>query len=169
MSVPGIFKIGIGPPSSHTVEPMKAAVKFAKGLRDAGSLERVDHVKAELYGSLGATGKGHGSDVAVALGLEGDEPDKVATDSVGDRRATIRQLKSLWLLGERHIAFDEKIDVIMSRRETLPFHPNGMRFTAYDSAGQQLDARVYNSVGGGSVRDESATTADGVPNTRPTA
>ncbi len=157
VSVLDIFKIGIGPSSSHTVGPMKAAVKFARGLRDAGVMSRVARVKAELYGSLGATGKGHGSDVAVLLGLEGEEPDQVDTDSVADRMTTIRESKRLRVLGVHAVSFDEKSDVIMYRRETLPFHPNGMRFTAFDAAGDLLDARVYYSVGGGFVLDESAT------------
>ncbi len=157
VSVLDIFKIGIGPSSSHTVGPMKAAVKFVRGLRDGGSLGRVDRIKAELYGSLGATGKGHGSDVAVLLGLEGEEPDRVDTESVFDRIVGIRTDKRLRLLGEHAILFDEKSDLVMYRRESLPFHPNGMIFTAFDAQGQLLDSRTYYSVGGGFVVDESAT------------
>ena len=156
VSVLDIFKIGIGPSSSHTVGPMKAAAKFARGLHDRGSFSRVDRILAELYGSLGATGKGHGSDVAVLLGLEGEEPDRIDTESVFDRIVGIRNEKKLQLLGERAISFDEKSDLVMYRRESLPFHPNGMRFTAFDVQGLVLDSRIYYSVGGGFVVDESA-------------
>ena len=157
VSVLDIFKIGIGPSSSHTVGPMRAARTFALGLRERGLLERVARIKSELYGSLGATGKGHGSDKAVMLGLEGEAPDEVDTESVPARLAATRKDKRLNLLGAQAIAFDEKADLVMYRRESLPFHPNGMRFSAFDAAGETLYARVYYSVGGGFVLDESAT------------
>ena len=152
-----IFKIGIGPSSSHTVGPMRAARMFALELETRGVLDRVHRVKAELYGSLGATGKGHGSDKALLLGLEGETPDEVDIDSVPARLAAIRKHKRLAILGRRELAFDEKVDLVMHRRESLPFHPNGMRFTAFDAAGAAVAARVFYSVGGGFVVDESAT------------
>ena len=160
LSVFDLFKIGIGPSSSHTVGPMRAALQFTTGLRQAGLLERVHSVKADLYGSLGATGKGHGSDKAVLLGLEGDAPDTVDTESVDARLKAIRETHRLKLLGAHEIEFREKQHLIMHRRESLPFHPNGMRFTAYDAAGEVLSAKVYYSVGGGFVVDESAAGAD---------
>ena len=160
LSVFDLFKIGIGPSSSHTVGPMRAALQFTTGLRQAGLLERVHSVKADLYGSLGATGKGHGSDKAVLLGLEGDAPDTVDTESVDARLKAIRETHRLKLLGAHEIEFREKEHLIMHRRESLPFHPNGMRFAAYDAAGEVLSARVYYSVGGGFVVDESAAGAD---------
>ncbi len=160
LSVFDLFKIGIGPSSSHTVGPMRAALQFTTGLRQAGLLERVHSVKADLYGSLGATGKGHGSDKAVLLGLEGDAPDTVDTESVDARLKAIRETQRLKLLGAHEIEFREKQHLIMHRRESLPFHPNGMRFTAYDAAGEVLSAKVYYSVGGGFVVDESAAGAD---------
>ena len=160
LSVFDLFKIGIGPSSSHTVGPMRAALQFTTGLRQAGLLERVHSVKADLYGSLGATGKGHGSDKAVLLGLEGDAPDTVDTESVDARLKAIRETHRLKLLGAHEIEFREKEHLIMHRRESLPFHPNGMRFTAYDAAGEVLSAKVYYSVGGGFVVDESAAGAD---------
>ncbi|MDF2462162.1 MAG: L-serine ammonia-lyase [Ramlibacter sp.] len=156
VSVLDLFKIGIGPSSSHTVGPMRAARTFADNLRERGLLEQVARVCAELYGSLGATGKGHGSDVAILLGLEGETPDEVNTESVPLRVAAIRENRRIRILGKREISFDEKADVLMYRRESLPLHPNGMRFTAYDAAGNVLHARVYYSVGGGFVLDESA-------------
>ncbi len=157
VSVLDIFKIGIGPSSSHTVGPMRAARTFALGLRERELLAQVKRIKAELYGSLGATGKGHGSDKAVMLGLEGEAPDEVDTESVPARLAAIRRDKRLTVLGVHEIAFDEKADLVMYRRESLPFHPNGMRFSAFDAEGATLYARVYYSVGGGFVLDESAT------------
>ena len=157
VSVLDIFKIGIGPSSSHTVGPMKAARIFAGKLQADGLLERVQRVRAELYGSLGATGKGHGSDTAVLLGIEGEEPDQVDTESVPSRLAAIRERNRVRVLGVHEIPFDEKADLLMYRRESLPFHPNGMRFTAFDAVGDTLAARTYYSVGGGFVLDESAT------------
>ena len=160
LSVFDLFKIGIGPSSSHTVGPMRAALQFTTGLRQAGLLERVHAVKSELYGSLGATSKGHGSDKAVLLGLEGDAPDTVDTESVDARLKAMRENRRIKLLGSHEIEFREKEHLIMYRRESLPFHPNGMRFTAYDAAGAVLSAKVYYSVGGGFVVNEEAAGAD---------
>ncbi|MBV8046831.1 MAG: L-serine ammonia-lyase [Paludibacterium sp.] len=160
ISVFDLFKVGIGPSSSHTVGPMRAACRFANCLRNRDLLKDVVAVKSELFGSLGATGRGHGSDVAVLLGLEGEEPDTVDTDSVQPRVAAIREHKQLTLLGEHPVAFDEKAHLILYRRETLPYHPNGMRFTAYDAAGNELFVRIYYSVGGGFVVNEEAAGAN---------
>ena len=160
ISVLDLFKIGIGPSSSHTVGPMRAAQTFALGLRDSGLLTRVASVKAELYGSLGATGKGHGSDKAVLLGLEGEAPDRVDPDTVGENLARIRSEQRLRLAGEHPIAFVEREHLVMHRRAALAFHPNGMRISAFDAAGQELVAKVYYSVGGGFVIDESAAEAN---------
>ncbi|MBK7541172.1 MAG: L-serine ammonia-lyase [Candidatus Competibacteraceae bacterium] len=160
LSVFDLFKIGIGPSSSHTVGPMRAALEFAVGLKEAGLLERVHAVKADLYGSLGATGKGHGSDKAVLLGLEGDAPDTVDTEAVDSRLKAMRDARCLKLLGAHEIEFREKEHLIMHRRESLPFHPNGMRFTAFDAGGGVLSNKVYYSVGGGFVVNEAAAGAD---------
>jgi L-serine dehydratase len=160
ISVFDLFKIGIGPSSSHTVGPMRAALRFAHGLRDDGLLERVATVKAELYGSLGATGKGHGSDKAVLLGLEGSAPDSVDIEQIETRLSAIRSAQQVNLLGRHPIAFREREHLLMYRRESLPYHPNGMRFTAYDAQGETLRARIYYSVGGGFVVDEAAVGAD---------
>jgi L-serine dehydratase len=160
ISVFDLFKIGIGPSSSHTVGPMRAAARFAQVLKQQDLLARTAAVRSELFGSLGATGKGHGSDVAVLLGLEGEEPDRVDTDSVQPRVAAIRESGRLKLLGTHAIAFREKEHLVLYRRETLPYHPNGMRFTAYDAAGAVLAAKVYYSVGGGFVVNEEAAGAD---------
>jgi L-serine dehydratase len=158
VSVFDLFKIGIGPSSSHTVGPMRAARMFAQRLRNEGMLEQTARVRSQLYGSLGATGKGHGSDKAVLLGLIGEEPDRVDVDSIETRLETIRREQRLVLLGQHPVAFDEKEDILFYRRESLPLHANGMRFTAFDTAGAALAERVYYSVGGGFViSDELAS------------
>lgn len=159
LSVFDLFKIGIGPSSSHTVGPMRAAVRFADGLRRDGLLTDVAEVRVELYGSLGATGKGHGSDKAVLMGLEGEQPDTVDTTTIDARLATIRANGCLRLLGEHEIAFIEKQHLAMIRKP-LPYHPNGMIFRAFDAAGLQVRSREYYSVGGGFVVDDNAAGAD---------
>ncbi|HEX7688186.1 MAG TPA: L-serine ammonia-lyase [Burkholderiaceae bacterium] len=160
VSVFDLFKIGIGPSSSHTVGPMRAARLFVARLAHEGALERTARVKADLYGSLGATGKGHGSDKAVLLGLAGHEPDTVDIEQVPALLDAIRERHRVALNGSREIAFDESADLVMHRRETLPFHANGMRFTAYDDTGAELENRVYYSVGGGFVVSDEVA-ADG--------
>ncbi|MDO9624716.1 MAG: L-serine ammonia-lyase [Pseudomonas sp.] len=159
LSVFDLFKIGIGPSSSHTVGPMLAAARFAEGLRRDDLLTSTESVRVELYGSLGATGKGHGSDKAVLLGLEGDLPDSVDIDSIAARLAALRETGQLQLLGKKSIRFVEKEHLAMIRKP-LEFHPNGMIFRALDAAGLQLRAREYYSVGGGFVVDEDAAGAD---------
>ncbi|HEK1010494.1 TPA: L-serine ammonia-lyase [Pseudomonas putida] len=159
LSVFDLFKIGIGPSSSHTVGPMRAAARFAEGLRRDGLLASTVSVKAELYGSLGATGKGHGSDKAVLLGLEGEHPDTVDTESIPARLQAIRSSSRLRLLGEHEIAFVEKQHLAMIRKP-LAYHPNGMIFRAFDAAGLQIRSREYYSVGGGFVVDQDAAGQD---------
>jgi len=160
VSVFDLFKIGIGPSSSHTVGPMRAARMFVARLAHEGALARTARVKAEMYGSLGATGKGHGSDKAVLLGLAGHEPDTVDIEQVPALLEAIRTQHRVTLNGSREIAFDESADLVMHRRETLPFHANGMRFTAWDDQGNELENRVYYSVGGGFVVSDEVA-ADG--------
>jgi L-serine dehydratase len=151
ISVFDLFKIGIGPSSSHTVGPMRAALRFAQFLRESGRVGDVVTVRAELFGSLGATGKGHGSDKAVLLGLEGEAPDLIDPASVPRRVEAIRSERALRLLGAHRIAFDESADLVFHRRKSLPFHPNGMTFTALDAAGAPIAEKTYYSVGGGFV------------------
>ena len=155
-----IFKIGIGPSSSHTVGPMRAARTFVSGLAADGLLDRVVRVRVELFGSLGATGQGHGSDKAVLLGLEGEDPQAVDTDRVQERVARIRAERRLRLAGKHQVDCDPDRDLVLHRRRVLPYHPNGMQFWAYGQAGAQLRSRVYYSVGGGFVVDETAVGAD---------
>ncbi len=156
ISVFDLFSIGIGPSSSHTVGPMRAALTFVDGLGD--DLASVSRVQAELFGSLGATGFGHGSDKAVLLGLSGERPEEIDTDTVPVRVAEIRESGRLLLAGTHEIAFDEDSDLTMHRRKSLPAHPNGMVFRAFDASGSLLRERTYYSVGGGFVRDESYET-----------
>ncbi|MCZ0952421.1 MAG: L-serine ammonia-lyase [Rhodospirillaceae bacterium] len=181
-----LFKIGIGPSSSHTVGPMRAAAMFVRTLKDAGALRDVVRVRADMYGSLGATGRGHGTPKAVMLGLEGERPEYVDVAAIPRRIEAIRRDGSLRLNGDRPIEFHESTDLLLHRRENLPLHANGMRFTAYgdleganygtadetaegsgtgrngdpkgtadlDGTGELL-SRIYYSVGGGFVLDES--------------
>jgi L-serine dehydratase len=158
ISVFDLFKIGIGPSSSHTVGPMKAARLFALRLQRDGLLPKVAAVRTELFGSLGATGKGHGTDKAVILGLLGEEPDTVDTTTVVARIDAIRAAQQLDLLSVRPIRFVDRQHMLF-RRTTLAYHPNGMTFAALNADGAFLDAATYYSVGGGFVVDESATGA----------
>jgi L-serine dehydratase len=157
ISVFDLFKIGIGPSSSHTVGPMRAARMFAEALHRDNVLGRVHAVRIELFGSLGATGKGHGSDKAIMLGLEGDAPELIDPASIPDRMAAIRSRKALRLLGLHRIDFNEADHLVFHRRRALPFHPNGMCFTASDAQGQSLCSRTYYSVGGGFVVNDAGT------------
>ncbi|AXB44373.1 L-serine ammonia-lyase [Amycolatopsis albispora] len=155
ISVFDLFSIGIGPSSSHTVGPMRAALTFVDGLAADGDLGATTRVKAELFGSLGATGHGHGSDKAVLLGLSGERPESVDTDRVPEMIAAMRERGRISLRGTHEIAFDVDTDLTMHRRKSLPAHPNGMTFQAFGADGAVLRARTYYSVGGGFVRDES--------------
>lgn len=160
LGVLDLFSIGIGPSSSHTVGPMRAAVRFVDELAEAGLLERVDAVRVGLFGSLGATGIGHGSDSAVLAGLSGKEPETLDPDSVGPLLAEIRETGSLHLGGRTDVPFDVQSDLTLHLRESLPGHPNGMRISA-EAAGELIE-REYYSVGGGFVvtADELAAEKD---------
>jgi L-serine dehydratase len=157
-----LYSVGIGPSSSHTVGPMRAAKMFVDGLVGSGRLAAVARVPAELFGSLGATGHGHGSAQAVVLGLEGEEPATVDTDSSDARVAAVRTQRTLLLAGKHPVSFDADADLVLHRRRSLPAHPNGMVFRALDDAGAVLVEHTYYSVGGGFVVDEAATGADRV-------
>ncbi len=151
ISVFDMFSIGIGPSSSHTVGPMRAARRFVDGLSREHLLDGTNRVLCELYGSLGATGKGHGSDKAVLLGLEGEQPDKVDPDIIPAKLESIRSNKKITLNGSHQIKFDEDKDLTLYKKKSLPKHANGMIFYAYDSEGELLASKTYYSVGGGFV------------------
>lgn len=169
LSVFDLFSVGIGPSSSHTVGPMRAAVMFVDSLHEAGLLTRTQRVRAELFGSLGATGHGHGSTTAVVLGLCGERPELVDPRAVAGDVAAVRETQLLRLRGEHEIRFVEDHDLVLHRTKSLPLHPNGMTFTAYgDDADVPLLAATYYSVGGGFVvgegaDGESAVVADTTP------
>ncbi len=160
ISVFDLFKVGIGPSSSHTVGPMNAARQFVVTLNELGTLQDCARITVELFGSLGATGAGHGSPKAIILGLEGESPEHVAIERIAPRVTEVREQGSIRLLGEHEIPFDYRNDLVMHRSETLPFHPNGMRFTALGASGETVESRVYFSVGGGFIVDETAQGAD---------
>ncbi|CDZ95791.1 L-serine ammonia-lyase [Pseudomonas saudiphocaensis] len=159
LSTLDLFKIGLGPSSSHTTGPMHAAVRFAEGLKRDDLLASTESLRIELYGSLGATGKGHGSDKAVMLGLEGEKPEKVDTRIIPARLAAIRESGTLRLLGEKPIRFVEREHLAMILKP-LSFHPNGMIFRAFDATGLQIRSREFYSVGGGFVVDQQAAGSD---------
>ncbi|MCX4996043.1 L-serine ammonia-lyase [Streptomyces longwoodensis] len=160
ISVFDLFSIGIGPSSSHTVGPMRAARMFVRRLRNEGLLPSVASVRCELYGSLGATGHGHGTPKAVLLGLEGDSPRTVDVETADERVAAIRETGRLRLLGEHEVPFAFDDDLVLHRRKALPYHANGMTVWAHDADGTELLTKTYYSVGGGFVVDEDAVGED---------
>ncbi|MDH6579838.1 L-serine ammonia-lyase [Kitasatospora sp. MAP5-34] len=167
LSVFDLFSIGIGPSSSHTVGPMRAARMFARRLKSEGLLTQTTAVRAELFGSLGATGHGHGTPKAVMLGLEGYSPRTVDVNQADADVERIKSAKRLRLLGHdlgdaHEIAFDTDTQLILHRRRSLPYHANGMTLFAYDSNGVPVLEKTYYSVGGGFVVDEDAIGADRV-------
>lgn len=155
ISVFDLFKIGIGPSSSHTVGPMHAALLFLRQLESKQLFNKVTGIDCELYGSLAATGKGHGTDKAVLLGLEGELPETVDTDSVDGRIETIRDTRRLKLLGKKTIRFDPESNILFARKKSLPEHPNGMTFHAWEND-KRLLKQSYFSVGGGFILSKDA-------------
>src|SRR5262245_32666917 len=151
LSVLDIFKIGVGPSSSHTMGPMNAACTFAEDLVRLGLLEKTRRVGAQLYGSLALTGKGHCTDRAVLLGLAGNRPHTIDPETIEPTLAQIRNSGRLLLAGTHEIDFDEPLDLLFHRDQTLPLHPNGMRFTALDASGGVLHREEFYSTGGGFV------------------
>ncbi|WP_329364090.1 L-serine ammonia-lyase [Streptomyces sp. NBC_01483] len=160
ISVFDLFSIGIGPSSSHTVGPMRAARMFARRLRNEELLDSVASVRAELYGSLGATGHGHGTPKAVLLGLEGASPRTVDVEGADNRVEQIKSSGRLSLLGTHEIPFSFDDDLVLHRRKALPYHANGMTVFAYDASGALVLEKTYYSVGGGFVVDEDAVGED---------
>jgi L-serine dehydratase len=149
-----IFKVGIGPSSSHTVGPMRAARQFTLDLHDRDLSGRVSRVRVELFGSLALTGHGHQTDRAILLGLSGEQPEKVDPSSIDDKVSKIRREHTIRLLTAVEIPFHENEDLLFLKTQVLPGHSNGMRFTAFDSAGGELYSAVFYSVGGGFIARE---------------
>ncbi|PKF49844.1 L-serine ammonia-lyase [Enterovibrio nigricans] len=154
-----LFKIGVGPSSSHTVGPMVASARFAAELREKALLHGVESVKCELYGSLALTGKGHATDVACVMGLMGEWPDSINPDDIPTMSAMVQGSKELPLDGHRFIPFDWEKDVVFHFELVLPEHPNGMTLTAFGTDGDSLFSRTYFSVGGGFVVEKGETDA----------
>jgi L-serine dehydratase len=149
-----IFKVGIGPSSSHTVGPMRAARQFTLDLHDRDLLSRVSRVRVELFGSLALTGHGHQTDRAVLLGLSGEQPENVDPTSIDDKVSNIRREHTIRLLNTVEIPFHEINDLLFLKTQVLPGHSNGMRYTAFDSAGDELYSAIFYSVGGGFIARE---------------
>jgi L-serine dehydratase len=161
LSVFDIFKVGIGPSSSHTMGPMRAAREFVLGLKRDGLFPEIEQVAVRLYGSLALTGAGHGTDRAVLAGLEGAEPESVDPDSIEPLLLRIRSTGRVKLLGEHEIAFDEPMQLLFMYHERLPRHSNGMRFTALAADRRVLREEDYYSIGGGFVvRGDEAEAAE---------
>ena len=160
VSVFDLFKIGIGPSSSHTVGPMKAARSFVQRLERNALLPATQRLQVSLYGSLAHTGRGHGTDKAVMLGLQGELPDRIEPDRIEPMLQSIRAGRTLALLGQHAISFDEKTDLLFRKREKLPHHSNGMRFEALGTGDALLERREYYSVGGGFVVNQDKASED---------
>ena len=160
ISILDFFRIGIGPSSSHTVGPMCAAVRFLDDLRNHEKLDLVARVEIQLFGSLALTGKGHGTDKAVLLGLEGEMPESVDIDSIPARLDHIRKDQSLRLAGQRVIPFDETNDLLFQRRKSLPGHPNALQFRAFNTGGEEIASEIYYSLGGGFILCEAEMTGN---------
>lgn len=174
-----LFKIGIGPSSSHTVGPMRAALRFAQSLQATGVLPDVASVRVDLYGSLALTGKGHGTDRAILLGLLGEAPDTVDPSLIDTELAAIRDTGTLYLLDSHEVPFTENQHLLFHRNQMYPgpgpdsaTHPNGMRFSAFNDSGALLAQKIFYSIGGGFIlsagefeaqRDSSAAPMRAVP------
>jgi L-serine dehydratase len=167
LSVFDIFKIGIGPSSSHTMGPMNAARTFALLLADRNLLGRTAQVSAQLYGSLALTGRGHCTDRAILLGLEGLSPDTIDPKSIEPTLQRIRTSGRIRLLGRHEIAFDEPLNLLFHMDQVLPGHSNGMRFTAHDASLEVLLREEYYSIGGGFIVQAGAEASVGESRAKP--
>lgn len=167
ISVFNFFSIGIGPSSSHTVGPMKAACEFAQKLKHENLLAQIQRVQIDLYGSLALTGKGHGTDIAILVGLENQMPNTVDPDHVPKRAKEIVSEHEINLAGEHKIKFTEATDLLLHQKELLPLHTNGMRFSIFDKENKLLKAQIYYSVGGGFIVTEEEFGKEKISNTVP--
>jgi L-serine dehydratase len=153
ISIFDMFKIGVGPSSSHTLGPWRAAHRFLASLAASGQLSSVTKVQVLLYGSLAKTGKGHGTDIAIIMGLTGEDPVTVPVDRISPMVASIRAHGLLQLGGHHAIPFNSDVDLVFLMQESLPFHPNALSFLATCAGGQDI-AETYYSIGGGFVVKE---------------
>ena len=160
ISVSEIFKIGIGPSSSHTVGPMIAAKRFCEHLLNQNLVSSLHRIQVDLFGSLALTGKGHGTDKAICLGLWGDNPETVDLASIPEKLARAENQSPVVFAGHFSFAFQLKEDLFFLRKQNLPLHPNGMRFRALDSEGRELSQKIYYSIGGGFVIDDQYSKQD---------
>lgn len=161
ISVFNLFSIGIGPSSSHTVGPMRAARKFLLELNEKGVIPQVASIKADLYGSLALTGKGHSTDIAILLGLEGDTPEGIDPNTIESRIAHIRNSSTLNLIGQKVVPFNEATQLLFHFDKQLPFHPNAMRFTVFSDQGKEIASKVFYSIGGGFIVDHEGVKQSG--------
>lgn len=162
VSVFDLFSIGVGPSSSHTVGPMRAAARFVRGLADEGLIDSVARVRVDLFGSLGATGRGHGTIGAVVLGLMGADPESVDPADISRQLEAVRSQRQLALSGRRVVDFEIDADISL-RLDRLDFHSNGMAFEAIARDSTVIDRKTYFSIGGGAVVDERALDGDRAP------
>jgi L-serine dehydratase len=149
-----LFTIGIGPSSSHTVGPMRAALQFLQQIESSGNAQRIERVQCDFYGSLAATGKGHGTDHAIMLGWMGETPEHVNVDAIAEKLSSLRSSKSLTLPWGKIIGFEEKNDIVFKRLKPLPLHANGMHFVAFDAADAIVHEEIFYSLGGGFIATE---------------
>ncbi len=163
VSVFELFSVGIGPSSSHTVGPMRAALRFAQGLDRGPGLEAVAGVRVELYGSLALTGHAHGTHTAVLMGLCGEHPETIAVESVPARVESIERERALHLLGRRRIAFDPGADILRRRGERRPEYSNALTLSAFDGGGEPLAGETFFSIGGGFILSEAELAAGPPP------
>src|SRR5436190_3549740 len=162
-----IFKIGIGPSSSHTMGPMRAARDFVQRIAEAGNLEKVSRLATELFGSLALTGRGHATDRAIILGLSGESPDLIDPSKIESLVEEVRHSGAIGLLHRQQVKFEEAADLVFRTTETLPGHSNGMRFTAFSSDGSVVDTQIYYSVGGGFISREGEPPTEGSAAAKP--
>ena len=154
ISVFNLFSIGIGPSSSHTVGPMKAAHAFMSRIQDQGRLTKTHRIEVELFGSLAFTGKGHGTDCAILMGLEGNLPESINPDIVHPHAKEIIESQKINLFHLHPISFNYRRDMIFNFKDLLPAHTNGMRFSIFDAAEQKIYSHIYYSIGGGFILDQ---------------
>jgi L-serine dehydratase len=160
ISILQLFSIGIGPSSSHTVGPMRAARQFIMNRQAAHELEAIAEIKVDLYGSLALTGKGHCTDIAIILGLQGHTPEGVDPELVQEHIARVRIEGTIALNGQVVVPFDESTHIIFHMDKQLPYHPNGMRFTIFDKDKKEITSEVFYSVGGGFIIDHETAQQD---------